>query len=490
MSHSRVGFRVQALYKTKKQSAAHFARQKLSFMVAVLSIMAFVMGNMVGQHGWYAFWKSVLGKGEDSMIVFTGTVPPIELIPDYSLWAMYGGDKRLHTYTQAPANVLRPLPEYDTMALKTDSATFARQVYSTPWAAGYDTPEGSHAGVDIDAPRGTPVNAIASGVIEKVGQQGYGFGNYVMIRHPNVPDMTKPGGTTTLYSTYAHLDVILVKEGETVRKGQQIGTVGNTGLVFGATGYHLYFEVDTEDAPFHPYWPFTSTEAANAGLSFVQAVDSTKYRDRVLQYTLSPMLFVQQYLNTSTVVASNASSSSASAAAPAVRLTSKELAAKRRADRVARLPVAVAVAPVSSSSSAPAVVVAEQHAAAPDEVVGKPVEEASADPESVNSIIVGTNTDVDRLQLTHSALTGRSWQKMQVKALDANGDLVRSPSFAGRLYIIATFGDAEIRPNELSPIDFVGGVATVNVLPRGQKTLILETRGAFTAVGEPWTTDR
>jgi hypothetical protein len=87
-------------------------------------------------------------------------------------------------------------------------------------------------------------------------------------------------------------------------------------------------------------------------------------------------------------------------------------------------------------------------------------------------------------------MSGRSWQKMQVKALDKNGNIVRSPSFDGRLYIIATFGEAEIRPSELSPIDFVAGVATVNVLPRGQKTLILETRGAFTAVGEAWTMDR
>ncbi len=487
MSAARVGFRVQALYKVKKQSAAHFARQKLSFMVAVLSILAFVMGNMVGQHGWYAFWKSVLGKGEDSMIVFTGTVPPIAYVPDYQLWAQYGGDKRVHTYSQVPAAVLRPLPEYDGMTLKQDQPTFARQVYSTPWAAGYNTPEGSHAGVDIDAPRGTPVSAITSGVVEKVGQQNYGFGNYVMIRHPNVPDMSKPGGVTTLYSTYAHLDVLLVKEGETVRKGQQIGTVGNTGLVFGATGYHLYFEINTEDAPFHPYWPFTSTEASSAGMTFVQAVDSTKYRDRVLQYTINPMQFVQQYLNTSTVVASaDVHSSAVESDVPAVRLTSKQLAAKRRADRVARLPVVVAAV-----QPAPTPVVVSEPVPATDLVVGTPVEEASiVDPQSVSSIIVGTNTDVDRVELSHSAMSGRSWQKMQVKALDKNGNIVRSPSFDGRLYIIATFGEAEIRPSELSPIDFVAGVATVNVLPRGQKTLILETRGAFTAVGEAWTMDR
>jgi hypothetical protein len=119
------------------------------------------------------------------------------------------------------------------------------------------------------------------------------------------------------------------------------------------------------------------------------------------------------------------------------------------------------------------------------------VQEASLEvPRAVSSVIVGTNVDVDRLQLSHDLRSGRSWQKLTIKALDANGNIVRSPAFDGRLYVIATFGEAEIRPSELSSLDFVGGVATVNVLPRGQKTLILETRGAFTAVADPMTLDR
>jgi biotin carboxyl carrier protein len=325
---------------------------------------------------------------------------------------------------------------------------------------------------------------IAAGVVEKVSMQEYGYGHYVLVRHPNVPDVTKPDGVTEVWSTYAHLDAITVKEGEVVRKGQTIGTVGNTGTVFGATGYHLYFSIDTQDAPYHPYWPFTSSEAQNAGLSFVQAVDSTLYRDRVLQYTVSPMLFVQQYLNAGTTVATR----SAAPETPMVRLSSKELTAKRRADRVAKRGSVqtVAVASSPSSSSAPAV-----QQPLPAAVVGTPVQEASLEvPTAVSSVIVGTNVDVDRLELSHDLRSGRSWQKLTLKALDANGNIVRSPAFDGRLYVIATFGEAEIRPSELSSLDFVGGVATVNVLPRGQKTLILETRGAFTAVADPMTLDR
>ncbi len=74
---------------------------------------------------------------------------------------------------------------------------------------------------------------------------------------------------------------------------------------------------------------------------------------------------------------------------------------------------------------------------------------------------------------------------MTIRAVDANGDTVSSPSFGGRLYVIPEFGDAAIRPSELGPLDFVNGVATVNVLSKGTKTLFIATRGAFTTVSAP-----
>ncbi len=470
------GFNVQAVYNFRRPSIFHAAKQRLSFMIASFSIFAFVIGNMVGQHGWYSFWKSVLGKEDDTMVAFVGTVPPIDKIPDYAEWAKYGGNKEEHTFKQVPEQVLHPLPTYDQASLSGNSSSaFSRQAYSTLWSGGYNGPSGSHAGVDIDAPRGTPIQAIANGIVEKMDMGTVGFGHYVMIRHPNVPDSSAVGGKTTLYSTYAHMDNVLVEVGEFVHKGQVIGTVGNTGLVFGATGYHLYFEVDREEAPYHPYWPFTSTEAAQAGLSFVQAVNSTRYQSRVTEYTVNPMAFVQQYASYTSLMPSVALGSARPHSAPSLAptLSLKDQVSVRRLSRLAKVGgsqplAAVTVAAVSNSDASAPI--------SPQAVTD--VKTASVETVPQVPVVGGSNTDVDHLSIQTSGKLSRTWQKVRISALDAQGNLVQSPSFQGRLYLMAEFGEAEIRPSELSPLDFSNGVATVNVLTRTQsKPVIIETKG-------------
>jgi murein DD-endopeptidase MepM/ murein hydrolase activator NlpD len=84
-----------------------------------------------------------------------------------------------------------------------------------------------HLGVDYGAPRGTPIRAVGSGVVRYSGKRG-GYGNFVKIDHAG-PYMTQ----------YAHLHRIKVRNGQRVKQGQIIGTVGSTGL---ATGPHLHFE--------------------------------------------------------------------------------------------------------------------------------------------------------------------------------------------------------------------------------------------------------
>ncbi len=85
-----------------------------------------------------------------------------------------------------------------------------------------------HNGIDIAAPRGTPVRAADSGKVVFSGIQN-GYGKVVIIRHSK--------GVLTLY---AHLQRIHVKENQRVRRGQRIARVGSTGR---STGPHLHFEV-------------------------------------------------------------------------------------------------------------------------------------------------------------------------------------------------------------------------------------------------------
>lgn len=85
-----------------------------------------------------------------------------------------------------------------------------------------------HKGLDIAAPYGSPVKAMAKGTVEFAGVRG-GFGNCIMLKHGN--------GFETLYG---HLSKILVKVGQEVNIGEQIGRVGSTGR---STGPHLHYEI-------------------------------------------------------------------------------------------------------------------------------------------------------------------------------------------------------------------------------------------------------
>jgi len=84
-------------------------------------------------------------------------------------------------------------------------------------------------GINLAAPRGTPVQAAQAGVVAYAGNELRGFGNLVLIRH-------KKG----IMSAYAHNDTLFVKLGETVRRGQTIAKVGSTGSV---DEPQLHFEI-------------------------------------------------------------------------------------------------------------------------------------------------------------------------------------------------------------------------------------------------------
>jgi murein DD-endopeptidase MepM/ murein hydrolase activator NlpD len=92
------------------------------------------------------------------------------------------------------------------------------------------TANGTHNdGINIAAPKGAPVTAIEGGVVAYAGNELRGYGNLVLIKHPD-----------GLISAYAHCEELLVKRGEQVSAGQVIAKVGATG---GVSEPQLHFEV-------------------------------------------------------------------------------------------------------------------------------------------------------------------------------------------------------------------------------------------------------
>ena len=95
----------------------------------------------------------------------------------------------------------------------------------------------SNKGIDILGKKGEPVNASAGGRVVYVGEGLRGYGKLVIIKHNN-----------TFLSAYAHNDAILVKEGQTVVKGQKIAEVGSTGT----DQTKLHFEIRQFGKPVDP----------------------------------------------------------------------------------------------------------------------------------------------------------------------------------------------------------------------------------------------
>lgn len=95
-----------------------------------------------------------------------------------------------------------------------------------------------HLGIDLAAKRGTPILAAQGGLVIYTGREFRGYGKMVLIESGK--------GWATLY---AHMDKILVQEGQKITQGQMIGAMGRTGR---ATGVHLHFEIRKDRGPIDP----------------------------------------------------------------------------------------------------------------------------------------------------------------------------------------------------------------------------------------------
>ena len=99
--------------------------------------------------------------------------------------------------------------------------------------------DGTHNdGINIAASRGTPIEAVESGIVAYAGNELRGYGNLVLVKHAN-----------GWISAYAHCDELLVKKGDPVYRGKVIAKVGATG---GVSEPQLHFELRRGKRPVDP----------------------------------------------------------------------------------------------------------------------------------------------------------------------------------------------------------------------------------------------
>lgn len=148
-------------------------------------------------------------------------------------------------------------PPFDAAFLRLD----AREACALPLAVRFESPMGTelggltynaqpfritrHLGDDLNgiggwnSDQGNPVYASGTGRVIYTGVPSDGWGNMVILAH-RVPDPSSPQGCRFMQTVYAHLDSVLTKHGETISRGEPLGTVGTAGGRYWA---HLHFEI-------------------------------------------------------------------------------------------------------------------------------------------------------------------------------------------------------------------------------------------------------
>jgi len=147
----------------------------------------------------------------------------------------------------APAQSARvATPEHQTTESVTQTAEAAGGMPSFRWpvkgriiTAFGPRPNGvPNDGINLAVPEGTPVKAADDGVVAYAGNELKGYGNLILIRHAN-----------GFVSAYANASELLVKRGDTIKRGQVIAHAGQTGNV---TSPQLHFEIRKGSTPVDP----------------------------------------------------------------------------------------------------------------------------------------------------------------------------------------------------------------------------------------------
>ena len=152
-----------------------------------------------------------------------------------------GGPQQSARLAQATTKVEEPSAE---APVKAAEATGALPTFRWPvrgkviTSYGAKTNGKSNDGINLAVPEGTPVKAAEDGVVAYSGNELKGYGNLVLVRHSN--------GYVT---AYAHASELLVKRGDTIKRGQIIAKSGQSGEVGSP---QLHFEIRKGSSPVDP----------------------------------------------------------------------------------------------------------------------------------------------------------------------------------------------------------------------------------------------
>jgi murein DD-endopeptidase MepM/ murein hydrolase activator NlpD len=158
--------------------------------------------------------------------------------------AAAGGPPQAARLASATTNVTEEKPVVEQTSVKPSEATGALPTFRWPvrgkviTSYGAKTNGKSNDGINLAVPEGTPVKAAEDGVVAYSGNELKGYGNLVLVRHSN--------GYVT---AYAHASELLVKRGDTIKRGQVIAKSGQSGEVGSP---QLHFEIRKGSSPVDP----------------------------------------------------------------------------------------------------------------------------------------------------------------------------------------------------------------------------------------------
>jgi murein DD-endopeptidase MepM/ murein hydrolase activator NlpD len=158
--------------------------------------------------------------------------------------AAAGGPQQSARLAQATTNVAEEKPVVEQASVKPSEATGALPTFRWPvrgkviTSYGAKTNGKSNDGINLAVPEGTPVKAAEDGVVAYSGNELKGYGNLVLVRHSN--------GYVT---AYAHASELMVKRGDTIKRGQIIAKSGQSGEVGSP---QLHFEIRKGSSPVDP----------------------------------------------------------------------------------------------------------------------------------------------------------------------------------------------------------------------------------------------